>query len=182
MADNTTGKNGSGAGSQAGGPLSGAPPDGSGAGQLQVRVLGQFIKDLSFENPNLEKVMAGPGEDPKLQVNINVGGRRMGQPHVFESTIEFNAQAASNIGVIYELELLYGGLFRIENIPEQALEPFLLINCPTLMFPFVRRLVADITREAGYPPLLLDPVDFAGLFVQRKQQEAAQGGGAAPKG
>jgi preprotein translocase subunit SecB len=181
MADNTTGKNGSGAGPQAGGPVAAGPQAGPGPGQLQVRVLGQFIKDLSFENPNLEKVMAGPGEDPKLQVNINVGGKRMGQPHVFESTIEFNAQATSNIGVIYELELLYGGLFRIENIPEQALEPFLLINCPTLMFPFVRRLVADVTREAGYPPLLLDPVDFAGLFMERKRQEAAQGGAGGAK-
>ena len=72
--------------------------------------------------------------------------------------------------MIYDLELAYGGLFRIENLPEQALEPYLLINCPSLLFPFLRRIVADLTREGGFPPLLLDPIDFAGLFMQRQQQ------------
>ena len=77
--------------------------------------------------------------------------------------------------MIYDLELAYAGLFEIENMPEQALEPFLLINCPALLFPFLRRLVADLTREGGFPPLLLDPIDFAGLFMQSAAAGHASG-------
>src|SRR5207249_7486757 len=87
-----------------------------------------------------------------------------------ESAIAFKAQANSKAGVIYDLELSYAGLFEVQNLPDQALEPFLLINCPALLFPFLRRLVADLTREGGFPPLLLDPIDFAALFMQRQQQ------------
>ena len=94
---------------------------------------------------------------------------------MFESAILFKAEATSETGVIYDLELTYAGLFEIESMPEQTLEPFLLINCPSLLFPFLRRLVADLTREGGFPPLLLDPIDFASLFMQRQQQGAAQG-------
>jgi len=83
--------------------------------------------------------------------------------------------AANSEVTIYEMEILYAGMFRIENLPPQALEPVLLINCPMLLFPFIRRLAADLTREAGFPPLLLDPIDFASLYVERqRQQQAAQ--------
>ena len=141
---------------------------------LQVRVVGQYIKDLSFENPNIRKLIDGPGEKPALRVEVNVNATKMADK-IFESAIIFKAEANSKAGVIYDLELTYAGLFEIQSIPEQALEPFLLINCPSLLFPFLRRLVADLTREGGFPPLLLDPIDFAGLFVQRQQQGAAQG-------
>jgi preprotein translocase subunit SecB len=73
------------------------------------------------------------------------------------------------------MELSYAGLFQIESMPEEAIEPFLLINCPSLLFPFVRRLVADLTREGGFPPLLLDPIDFTGLFVKRQQEKGGAG-------
>jgi preprotein translocase subunit SecB len=138
---------------------------------LQVRVVGQYIKDLSFENPNVRKLIDGPGEKPTLRVEVNVNATKMTE-RAFESVIEFKAQASNQAGVIYDLELTYAGLFEIQSIPEQALEPFLLINCPALLFPFLRRLVADLTREGGFPPLLLDPIDFAGLFMQKKQQGA----------
>jgi preprotein translocase subunit SecB len=151
----------------------GAPPAGTAGPPLQVRVVGQYIKDLSFENPNVRKLMDGPGEKPALRVEVNVNATKMADK-IFESAIEFKAQATSKAGVIYDMELAYAGLFEIQSIPEQALEPFLLINCPSLLFPFLRRLVADLTREGGFPPLLLDPIDFAGLFVQKKQQ-AGQG-------
>ena len=78
--------------------------------------------------------------------------------------------------MIYDLELAYAGLFEIQSMPEQALEPFLLINCPALLFPFLRRLVADLTREGGFPPLLLDPIDFAGLFMQQPAAGSRAGG------
>jgi len=139
------------------------------SGAPQVRVVGQYIKDLSFENPNVGKLLEGPGEKPTLRIEVNVGATKVADK-AYESAIMFKAEATNNAGVIYDLELAYAGLFQIENLPEQALEPFLLINCPSLLFPFLRRLVADLTREGGFPPLLLDPIDFAGLFIQRQQQ------------
>ncbi len=140
---------------------------------VQVKVVAQYIKDLSFENPNIEKIIKDPGDQPNLQLSINVGAKAMG-PSLYESSIDFNAQATNKNGEIYQLELIYAGLFRIENIPEQALEPFLLVNCPSILFPFVRRLAADLTREGGFPPLLLDPFDFGSLYMRRQQDLLAQ--------
>jgi len=147
----------------------GNPPAGAAPPSVQVRVVGQYIKDLSFENPNVRKMIEGPGEKPALRVEVNVNATKVADK-VFESTILFKAEAGSDTGVIYDLELAYAGLFEIQNLPEQALEPFLLINCPSLLFPFLRRIVADLTREGGFPPPLLDPIDFAALFMQRQQQ------------
>jgi preprotein translocase subunit SecB len=149
----------------------------SGQAAPQIRVLAQYVKDFSLENPNIEAMLAGPAEAPRLQVEVNVAARPIvAQPNHYESAIELHAKAANSKHTIYEMELLYGGVFRIENLPPQALEPFLLINCPMLLFPFVRRIAADMTREAGYPPLFLDPIDFAALYVER-QRRAQQGSG-----
>lgn len=140
--------------------------------QVQARVVAQYIKDFSFENPSIERLLSGPGDDPNLKVEVNVNARPMAEK-LFESSIHFTAKAESKAGVIYEVECVYAGLFQIENMPPPSLEPFLLINCPTLIFPFLRRLLADVTREGGFPPLLLDPIDFAQLYIQRQQQMAA---------
>jgi preprotein translocase subunit SecB len=148
----------------------GRPPAGAAPPAVQVRVVGQYIKDLSFENPNVRKLLDGSGDKPNLRIEVNVNATKVAD-NVFESAIQFKAEAVSQAGVIYDLELAYAGLFEVQGMPEQALEPFLLINCPSLLFPFLRRLVADLTREGGFPPLLLDPIDFAGLFMQRQQQE-----------
>jgi preprotein translocase subunit SecB len=145
------------------------PQPGPAPNQVQVRVVGQYIKDLSFENPNVRRLLGGPGEQPALRVEVNVNATKLADK-MFESAIQFKAEAASKTGVIYDLELAYAGLFEVQNLPDQALVPFLLINCPSLLFPFLRRIVADLTREGGFPPLLLDPIDFAALFVQRQQQ------------
>ena len=136
--------------------------------QMQARVVAQYIKDLSFENPNIDRLLTGPGENPNLKIEFNVNARPMADK-LFESSIHFTGQATSSAGVIYDFEVVYAGLFHIENMPPQALEPFLMINCPTLMFPFLRRLIADISREGGFPPLLLDPIDFAQVYLQRQQ-------------
>jgi len=159
MSDN--GKNGPGA---AASPQQATP--------VQVQIVGQYIKDLSFENPNVGKLLEGPGENPNLKLEVNVNANRNG-PDLYESAIEFKAVATNKVGTIYDLELVYAGLFKVANIPEQALEPFLLIHCPSLIFPFLRRLVADISREGGFPPLLLDPLDFASLYMRRQQEAAA---------
>jgi preprotein translocase subunit SecB len=150
----------------------GAVP-GSPQAPIQVKILSQYIKDLSFENPNIRKLMASPGDAPNLNVEVNVNAERV-DGDVYESAIELKATASNNVGTIYVLETVYAGLFRIESIPQQALEPFLLISGPTTIFPFLRRIVADITREGGYPPLMLDPIDFAGLYMRRQQEMQAK--------
>ena len=161
-------------GSSAAKPAEGQAP-------VQARVLSQFIRDLSFENPNADKWLSGPGDNPNLNIEVNVNARSVGKDR-YESIIQFKASASSKAGVIYELELVYGGFFEVLNMPQQMLEQFLLINCPSLLFPFLRRLIADLTREGGFPPLMLDPIDFAQLYVQRMQQaQAAQAGGPKPK-
>jgi preprotein translocase subunit SecB len=146
----------------------------AGTGQAQVRVLAQYIKDLSFENPNVTKLAQGAGQAPNLRVEVNVNAQKIGDKS-YESAVQLKADATNNLGTIYDLELIYAGIFEIENMPQQALEPFLLINCPSLLFPFARRIVADMTREGGFPPLLLDPIDFALLFQKRQQERQAQG-------
>lgn len=164
MADGTNGSNGKSAEAGAAAPAQQA--------QVQVQLIGQYIKDLSFENPNVAKIAETRGDNPDLKFEINVAAKRVSQD-VYESVIQFRGHASGKVGVIYDLELEYAGLFRIQNIPEEALEPFLLVNCPTLIFPYLRRIVSDVTRDGGFPPLLLDPMDFGALFMRRKQQEAA---------
>ena len=165
----------SGSSSSSGNGSNGKPDDAAkpAAPPVQVKIAGQYIKDLSFENPNIGKLLKEPGDSPSLQLAINVNAQGVG-PNLYESSIDFNAQATNQHGMIYELEIVYAGLFQIQNIPEQALEPFLLVNCPSLLFPFLRRIVADISREGGFPPLLLDPFDFATLYMRRQQELAAK--------
>lgn len=141
--------------------------------QVQVRVVAQYVKDLSFECPNVHKLLEASGDAPNLRVEVNVNASKVADA-AFESVINFKAEATAKIGTVYDLEMSYAGLFQVENLPEAALEPFLLIECPTLLFPFVRRLVADLTREGGFPPLLLDPIHFGNLYAKRQQERTAQ--------
>jgi len=106
-----------------------------------------------------------------VEVSVNIS--KMAEK-VFESSIQFKAEATNDTGVIYDLELAYAGLFQVDNMPEQMLEPFLLVNCPSLLFPYLRRLAADLTREGGFPPLVLDPIDFGNLYMSRQREKAAQ--------
>ena len=138
---------------------------------IQAKIVNQYIKDLSFENPNVHKLISGAGNQPSLQVEVNVSGQRV-EGDLYETAIDFKATATNNLGTIYVLETVYAGLLKIESIPDGALEPFLLISGPTMIFPFLRRLVADVTREGGVPPVLLDPIDFGGLYQQRQRQRA----------
>jgi preprotein translocase subunit SecB len=148
-------------------------PPAATAQQPQIRVVAQYIKDLSFEAPNVAKLLDGPGEAPNLRVEVNVNANKI-SGSTFESAINFKAEATNKLGTIYDLELAYAGMFQVENLPEAALERFLLIDCPGLLFPFARRLIADLTREGGFPPLLLDPINFANLYARRAQERGAQ--------
>lgn len=146
----------------------GAAPDGE--SKPNVQVLGQYIRDLSFENPKAPASLQGPGENPKMQIEVNVGAKKVADD-VYESAITFNAKSTTDEGTVYELELVYAGLAKLENVPDNALQPVLLINCPALIFPFLRRVVADITREGGFPPLMLDPIDFGTLYANNLQKQ-----------
>ncbi len=139
----------------------------------RVNVLGQYIKDLSFENPNAPKSFQEPGENPNLQLNFNVGANKLSDD-TYEVTLHFEGEAKSDSSGIYQLDLVYAGVFRIQNLPQERLRPFLFIDCPAILFPFVRRLISDLTREGGYPPLLLDPIDFAALYRRNAENQQAE--------
>lgn len=144
----------------------------------RINVLAQFVKDLSFESPNAPASLRSPGENPKLQVNVNVHAAGQGED-VYEVALHFEASATSDESIIYNIELVYAGLFRLSGIPQEMLQPVLFIDCPALLFPYLRRIVCDLTQEGAFPPLYLDPIDFAGLYRQNagqlRQQQAAPG-------
>jgi len=148
----------------------------------QAGVIAQYVKDLSFENPNAPQSFQIPeGEKPNIEVNINVNGNKIGDD-TFE--VELKITASSEVGgkKAFVVELVYAGLFALKNMPEEAMQPFMLVQAPVMLFPFARRVIADATRDGGYSPLLLDPIDFAGLFQQQvaKQAQEAPTGDAAP--
>lgn len=142
----------------------------------RLAILAQYIKDLSFENPR------GPGgffaqaqSRPEIQVRVDVRGEQRSQDQ-HEVVLELVVDAKLGDQPVFLLELTYGGIFVLQNIPPDALQALLMIECPRLLFPFARRIVADLTRDGGFPPLLLDPIDFVSLYRRRlqQQQQAAQ--------
>ena len=149
-------------------------------------ILTQYIKDLSVENPNAPDVYQWQ-DQPKIDVQFNIGADPVGQ-EVHEVTLKINITASGEKGNFYLVELAYCGLVGMRNIPEEQGHAFLYAEAPRLLFPFARRVVADAVRDAGFPPLVVDPIDFNGLYVQqlnaRRQQEqgAAAGDTPAPGG
>lgn len=133
--------------------------------QPHLAVLAQYVKDLSFESPNAPKSLQGPGENPQLKVGVNVNAAPRGDDS-YEVALHMEVHAKSDNGVIYNVEVIYGGLFRLRGIPENMLQPVLFVDCPTLLFPFLRRALADVIRDGGFPPLMLDPIDFGRLYAQ----------------
>jgi preprotein translocase subunit SecB len=131
----------------------------------QLAVVAQYVKDLSFESPGAPQTLQGPGENPQLKVGVSVNAGPRGED-AYEVALNIEAHARSDAGVIYNVEMVYGALFRLRNIPEKLLQPVLFVDCPTLLFPFVRRVLADVVRDGGFPPLLLDPIDFGRLYAQ----------------
>ena len=154
---------------------------GNGAGddsQPQVSILAQYVKDLSVENPSAPQVYSWQVQ-PQLDVqfNLNVAGAGEG---THEVTLKFDVSARSDNGVHFAVELSYGGLFALRNVPDEALPPFLMIEAPRLLFPFARQVISDAVSSTGFPPLMLDPIDFASAYmaqVEAAQQQAAGGGG-----
>ena len=148
------------------------PGAGAKAAQPQLTVLAQYVKDLSFESPNAPQSLQGPGENPQLKVGVNVGAVPKGDD-AYEVALNLEVHARSDNGVIYNVEMVYGGLFRLRGVPQNLLQPVLFVDCPALLFPFVRRALADVIRDGGFPPLMLDPIDFGRLYAQNLAQGQA---------
>jgi preprotein translocase subunit SecB len=130
-----------------------------------MKTLGQFIKDLSFENIAAQQSRQGTGT-PDIQVKINLDAFKREQENQYNSSIKVNIESKDTETQenIFLLELDYGGIFLIENAPEDQLHPLLMIECPRMLFPFVRRVIHDVTRDGGYPPLNLDSIDFLSMY------------------
>ena len=143
----------------------------------QIGVLAQYVKDFSFENPNAPRSMASSTQQPAINIQIAVDAAPIAGPDV-EVTLRLEGKAESQGLLLFGFELLYCGVFRIQNVPPDSLQPVVLIECPRLLFPFAREIVATATRNGGFPPLLLEPVDFVALYRQR--MAAAQPTPAAP--
>jgi preprotein translocase subunit SecB len=151
-------------------------PAAAGADNLpQVGVIAQYVKDLSFENPNAPAVFQWQGQ-PQMDVQFNIGTQVVGQD-VHEVVLKVEITAQGDQGVAFRIELLYAGLFALRNVPAEQLQPFLLAEAPRILFPFARRLIADASIDGGFPPLLLDPIDFAGLYMQSAAQQQAEATG-----
>ncbi|WP_420496929.1 protein-export chaperone SecB [Sphingomonas sediminicola] len=148
--------------------------------QPQVAALAQYIKDLSVENPSSPAVFQWQ-EQPQLDVQFNIAVNKVGDD-VHEVVLKIDASAKSQSGVHFVVDLSYGGLFAVRNVPEDALQGFLLIDGPRLLFPFARQIIAGATQDLGFPPLMLDPIDFAAAFMAQMDQQQGQAGGAIPSG
>lgn len=139
-------------------------------GQPSIRILGQYLKDLSFENPNAPQSLVQQQTQPDISISVNVNARPLAATD-FEVEIELDAKAMSNDKVAFAAELVYAGTFRLENFPQLLLHPAVLIECPRMLFPFARHILAEATRDGGFPPLMLDPIDFAAMYQRRMQQQ-----------
>jgi preprotein translocase subunit SecB len=140
--------------------------------QPSIRILGQYLKDLSFESPNAPQALGQQQAQPDINIAVNVNARNLAATD-FEVELHLDAKASSQDKVVFAAELIYAGTFRLENFPQQMMHPAVLIECPRLLFPFARQILAEATRNGGFPPLMLDPIDFASMYQRRMQQQTA---------
>ena len=147
------------------------------AAQLpKMQILGQFIRDLSFENAAVQNAVVAQGQ-PDIQVQVALDARKRTTENQYDVIMKLKVDSKTKEDdpkSVFLIELEYGGVFQIENVNEQQLHPFLMIECPRMLFPFVRRIISDVSRDGGYPPLNLDQIDFVALYRQQLQQRQAQ--------
>lgn len=147
--------------------------------QIKMQVLAQYIRDMSFENVVVQKGLSGGEVQPDIQVAVSLDARKRAVEHQFDVITKFKVTSKNKVNgdTLFLLELEYGGTFHVEGVTDDQLHPFLLIECPRLLFPFVRRIISDITRDGGFPALNVDTVDFMALYRQelarRAQAQAA---------
>jgi preprotein translocase subunit SecB len=141
---------------------------------VQLNVLAQYIKDFSFENPNAPRSLAPLQQQPAINIQINVQAAPLSETD-FEVVLRLEGEAENGETLLFSFDLAFAGVFRLLNIPRENVQPTVMIECPRLLFPFAREIIATAVRNGGFPPLLLDPVDFVGLYRQRMaEQQPAQ--------
>lgn len=136
-------------------------------------VLTQYLKDFSFESPNAPQALRPRDKAPEINIGINVNANPMEDGN-YDVVLSLTAKAGEGKDMLFNVELVYGGVFLVKNIPQEHVMPLVFIECPRLLFPFARQIVADATRNGGFPPLMIDPIDFAGLFQKRIAEEQAK--------
>ena len=147
-------------------PEEGAPP--------QLNILAQYIKDFSFENPNAPRSLQ-INQQPEIGLQIHVNANPISATDI-EVELKIEGKAELEKSTVFAFDLLYAGIFRIQNVPQNSLPPLVMIECPRLLFPFAREIVASATRNGGFPPLMIDPVDFVNLYRQKLAQMQGQEG------
>ena len=143
--------------------------------QIKQRILAQFVRDLSFENVMAQKGVDGEVK-PEIKVEVSMDARKRGTENQYEviTKLKVTSTNAGTDKTLFLLELEYSGVFEIEGVPEQQMHPYLMIECPRMTFPFIRRIVSDVTRDGGFPPLNLEQIDFVALYRQQLAMRAAQ--------
>ena len=134
-----------------------------------IRVLAQFIRDLSFENPHAPDSLQLGSNSPQMDVGVEMNARAR-QDGLFEVDLKLTASAQRDGSAVFHCELLYGGLFQITGVPESEMELVLMTECPRFLFPFARQIVAEMSAQGGFPPFMLDPIDFMGIYMTQKAQ------------
>jgi len=171
MANETTNGGGA-AGDQ---PAAGAQPGAQQQAGPSVEVVAQYTKDLSFENPKAPGALSNQqNQSPQLNFNVQVNASPISDTDV-EVELRIECRAGEEDNVVFALELVYAGVFRLRNIPQEHLQPFIMIECPRLLFPFARQVVAETISGGGFPPVMLGLIDFGSLYQQRMARQQAQG-------
>ena len=138
-----------------------------------LTILAQYTKDLSFENPGAPRSLQARDKAPDININVNVNANPLSDTE-FDVVLSLSAEAKDGDKVVFATELVYGGVFRITGFPQEHMLPVLFIECPRLLFPFARQIISDVTRNGGFPPLMIDPIDFGQMFAQRLAQEESR--------
>lgn len=144
-------------------------------GQAPITVNAQYIKDLSFENPNAPQSLVPQEKAPNVEVNINVEARKL-QENTYEVTLSVQAEAKNEDMVNFLAEAAYAGIFTLNEVPQEHHQAVLMIEAPRLLFPFAREIIADATRNGGFPPLLINPIDFAAMYQQNAKNASTTAG------
>jgi len=142
-------------------------------GAPALNALVQYVKDFSFENPNAPRSLGPQEKAPNIAIQVNVNARQLA-PTEFEVSLSLDAAAGEGADLLFKLDVEYAGVFRLVNIPNDQVHPIVMIECPRLLFPFVRQIVANATRDGGFPPLYVDPIDFVALYQQKAAEAANQ--------
>jgi preprotein translocase subunit SecB len=153
--------------------VSAAPQAAQPGTQPSFKILGQYLKDFSFENPNAPQSLGQQQQQPDINIAVNVNAKNLGG-NDYEVELQLDAKATAGGKVLFAAELLYAGLFRLENFPANLVQAAALIECPRMLFPFARQIMADATRNGGFPPLMLDPIDFAAMYQKRMRAQQPQ--------